>query len=87
MDKELLTKARNLDDRINGLKNSLERLKIHAMPSSSLKIEVEQYYGDMGRSFTNKEEFNGDIADLLFDVIVSTLESQITLLEKQLEDL
>lgn len=87
MDKELLTKARELEDRIDYLKKSLERLKIHAMPSSLLKIKVNQYYGDMGRRFTNDVEFKGDIADLLFEVIVTTLQTQIALLEKQLEAL
>lgn len=87
MDKELLKKAREIEDKIHELKEKLERLKIYASPSSSLKIEVNQYYGDMGRSFTNREEFKGDIADLLFTVIVKNLEVQIALLEKQLENL
>lgn len=87
MDKELLKRARELEDRISVLKKDLELLKTHPHPSSLLKIKVNQYYGDMGRSFTNDVEFKGDIADLLFEVIVTTLETQIALLEKRLEAL
>ena len=87
MDKELLKRARELEDRISVLKKDLERLRTHPHPSSSLKVKVNQYYGDMGRSFTNDVEFKGDIAELLFEVIVTTLETQIALLEKQLEAL
>ncbi|MBQ9887752.1 MAG: hypothetical protein IJM41_00705 [Bacteroidales bacterium] len=87
MEKDLLAKARNLEDRIDDLRKSLDRLRIYAMPSSSLKIEVNQYYGDMGRSFTNKVEFRGDVADRLFNLIVESLKCQVTLLERELKEL
>ena len=85
MDKELLKRARNLEDRIFALKENLERLQVRANPSSLLKIEVNQFYGDMGRSFTNMVIFKGDIAELLFMSIVKILEAQIAILEQQLD--
>lgn len=87
MDKELLKRARELDDKIREYKDNLETLKRNAHPSSSLKIEVNQCYGDMGMTYTNRVEFKGDIADLLFETIWATLKTQATLLEKQLEAL
>ena len=87
MDSEKLKKARKLDDEIYECKKKLERLEVHAHPESSLIIQVNQYYGDFGESFTNREEFKGEIASLLFTVIRKHLESHIALLEKQLETL
>ena len=87
MDRELLKRARELEDKIREYNGDIKRLTCNAHPSSMLKIEVNQYYGDMGKSFTNVVEFDGDIAKLLFDVILSSLEIQRDLLEKQLENL
>lgn len=87
MDIEKLKKARELDDEISECKKKLERLKCHANPESSLIIQVNQYYGDFGKSFTNREEFKGEIASLLFTVILKHLEVHVALLEKQLEAL
>lgn len=87
MDIEKLKKARELDDEISECKKKLERLECHANPESSLIIQVNQYYGDFLESFTNREEFNGKIASLLFTVIRTHLKTHIALLEKQLETL
>lgn len=82
-----MKKARDLDDKIRESKEALSKLQSNANPSSSLRIEVSRCCEDSVGSFTNRIEFKSDIADLLFTVIVSHLECQIALLEKQLDSL
>ena len=82
-----MRRARELDDKICRYKDDLETLNRNAHPSSSLKIEVNQCYGDMGMTYTNRVEFKGDIAEMLFEVITVNLKAQVAILEKQLEAL
>lgn len=86
MDLEKLKKARALDDEIRECKSKLDELQRNAMPESSLIIQVNQCYGDFGKSFKNRAEFKKDLASGLFTVIIGFLKTHIALLERQLED-
>ena len=87
MEIELLEKAASIHSEIVSLENKMKRLSANASPKSYLSITVNQCYGDMGLTYQNKEEFSGDVADEIYDAIISVIETKIALLKNELEKL
>lgn len=87
MDKERLEKAMRINGEIESLSDRKRRLSANAYPSSLLEIKVNQCYGDFGKSFTNKEEFKGDIADEIYSAVMNIIDNRVAQLEKELQEL
>ena len=87
MDKELLIAAQAKYSEIQNLKKARARLVANAMPSRNLEIKVNQCYGDMGMTFTNKENFSGELASDLFRAIIEIIDKRIDSLEQELDRL
>lgn len=87
MDKELLNRASYLNSNIEELTRIKRRLQANAMPSSNLRIIVNQCYGDFGESFTNTEDFKGKIAVEIYSEIMRILDANIEQFESELSSL
>lgn len=87
MDKELLNRASYLNSNIEELTRIKRRLQANAMPSSNLRVVVNQCYGDFGKSFTNTEDFKGRIAEEIYSAIMSILDTNIEQFESELASL
>ena len=87
MDKELLQRASYLDSKIEELTKTKKRLQANAMPSSNLRVIVNQCYGDFGKSFTNCEDFKGKIAEEMYSAIIRIIDAYIEQFERELSSL
>ena len=87
MDKELLKRASCLNSNIEELTRIKRRLQANAMPSSNLRVVVNQCYGDFGESFTNTEDFKGKIAEEIYSAIMRILDTNIEQFESELSSL
>ena len=87
MDKELLKRASYLNSNIDELRKIKRHLQANAMPSSNLRVVVNQCYGDFGESFTNTEDFKGKIAVEIYSSIMQIIETYINTFEKELSEL
>ena len=87
MDKELLNRASYLNSNIEELTKIKRRLRANAMPSSNLRIVINQRYGDFGKSFTNAEDFKGEIAEQIYSAIMRILDANIEQFESELSSL
>lgn len=87
MDKELLQRASYLDSKIEELTKLKKRLQANAMPSSNLRVIVNQCYGDFGESFTNSEDFKGEIAEEIYSAIIRIIDAYIEQFESELSSL
>lgn len=87
MDKELLKRASYLNTNIEELTRIKRRLQANAMPSSNLRVVVNQCYGDFGESFTNTEDFKGKIAEEIYSAIMRILDTNIEQFESELSSL
>lgn len=87
MDKELLNHAFYLNSNIEELTKIKRRLQANAMPSSNLRVIVNQCYGDFGKSFTNTEDFKGKIAEEIYSEIMRILDANIEQFESELSSL
>lgn len=87
MDKELLKRASYLNSNIDELARIKRRLQANAMPSSNLRVVVNQCYGDFGRSFTNTEDFKGKIAEEIYSAVMRIIDANIEQFESELSSL
>ena len=87
MDKELLNRASYLNSNIEELTRIKRRLQTNAMPSSNLRVVVNQCYGDFGISFTNSEDFKGKIAEEIYSAIMRVIDANIESFESELSSL
>lgn len=83
MDKELLMRASYLNSNIDELTKIKRRLQANAMPSSNLRVVVNQCYGDFGKSFTNTEDFKGELAVEIYSSIMQIIDTHIDTFEKE----
>lgn len=87
MDKNLLKRASYLSSNIEELTRIKRRLQANAMPSSNLRVIVNQCYGDFGKSFTNTEDFKGEIAIKIYSSIMQIIDTHIATFERELSEL
>ena len=87
MDRKLLEKANELDSELRKIEVGLDRIRTNSMPSHSLKVEVDQCYGDLGRSYTNSILLTGETAVRVYHVIIEELEKVVADMTRQLEAL
>ena len=87
MDKELLNHASYLNSNIEELTRIKRCLQANAMPSSNLRVIVNQCYDDFGKSFTNTEDFKGKIAEEIYSEIIRIINTHIDSFERELSSL
>ena len=87
MDKELLERASCLNSNIEELTKTKRHLQANAMPSSNLRVVVNQCYGDFGESFTNRVDFKGKIAEEIYSAVMRIIDAYIEQFESELSSL
>lgn len=87
MDRKLPEKANELDSELRKIEVGLDRIRANAQPSHSLKVEVDQCYGDFARSYVNSILLTGETAVRVYHVIIEELEKIVADMTRQLEAL
>ena len=82
-----MNRASHLNSNIEELTRIKRSLQANAMPSSNLRVVVNQCYGDFGESFTNTEDFKGEIAVEIYSSIMRIIDTHIYAFEKELSEL
>lgn len=87
MDRKLLEKANGLDSELRKIEVGLDRIRANAQPSHSLKVEVDQCYGNSARPYTNSILLTGEAAVRIYHAIIDELEKIVADMTRQLEAL